>query len=330
MITVLILIVSTVVVQALATDSDQAISRLSRSITSILGSNDTGNIPVNIRLEPAHLLHGRDYVPTGTNLTATAEVLDEKYSNLTLTYQWSIKNTTIPSKLNASSITYLFNNPDNDTSLKVLVVHQPNDSGTSEKSLVVRNPVSIAALEGKLFLQHGDLLEVSLKFNGTGPFKTCYRFCLETNAKNKDSDDCKECAPSHETNSTQVHLTQYLREVGNYSLMFIVDNIASRVTKQYSVKISETVRKPTIPYLPIVSSISAVMILLIGVTLHLKFKKTVHTETADFNFTRNFYEEEDFFNEELSLLQRIKCLLFSADEHDMNSSRMSGSRSRLI
>lgn len=305
-------------------------NRLITESSQVISPNDTGNIPVNIRLDPAHLLHGKDYVPTGTNLTATAEVVDEKVRNLTLKFQWSIKNTTVATIINSTSFTYLFDEPDNDTSLRVLVSHEPNDWGSSEKSLVVRDPVSISGPQGKLFLQHGELLKVSLKFNGTGPFKSCYKFCLEKDVKSKDSDGCKECTPSHESNSTQVDLTQYLREVGNYTLIFVVDNIASRVAKQYSVKITETIRTPTVPYLPIISSITAVMILLIGVALHLKFKKAVYTETADFNFTRHFYEEEEFFNEELSLLERIRYLLFKADEQDMNSSRLSGSRSRLI
>lgn len=271
------------------------------------------DIPVNIQLKPAKYLYGKDYIATDAEFTATAEILDEKYKNLTITYQWSTKNTTIVTDAKASQITYKFTQPDEDNFLKVLVIHDANYTGTSEKKIVVRNPIQITEPENnKLFLEHGELLDISFKLNGTGPITSCYRFCYEM----ADTDKCK-CKPDSLVRRDEIRISHYLHYVGNYTLLIAVDNVADHVEKHYTVKIIDTVHSQTAPYVPIVSSILAVIILLTGIALHMKFKKTVQTETADFDFIRS-YEDDDLedWGEVQTLSQRVRYLLFKADQHN--------------
>lgn len=290
---------------------------------------EKNNIPVNIRLEPAHYLHGKTYIATGEPFNATAEILDDKFKNLTIKYQWSTKGTIITTGINSSRIEYKFDKADPDTHLKVIVFHKDEQeySGLSEKSIIVKDPIKIAEPVDKLFIEHGEMLNITLKFSGTGPFKYCYKLCLYP---------CNECYPIWNLNDNQYNILRYLHSVGNYTLRFAVDNIVSQQNKSYSVRVIDTPRESTIPYMPIVCSISAVLILLIGFALHLKFKSiSVYTETADFDFTRTTYnestEEEDIWDEEQSFLQRVKYLLLKSERR--NSSMVESNfseRSRLI
>lgn len=281
-------------------------------------------IPVNIRLEPAHYLHGKNYIQTGLNFTATAEILDDKFKNVTIEYQWSVRNKTIKTQPNASEIIYKFNQADTDNFLEVLVFHHPNDTGVSNKSFVIRDPISVKGPD-KSYLEHGELLNVTLKFEGTGAFSYCHSFCFE-NHDGIHEKSCKECSPDITTDGHEVRIIQYLHSIGNWTLFFVVDNIASRVAKNYSIVITGIVRPKSVPFVPIVSSILAALILLSGLVLHLKFKRTIATETADFDFIRHDYNDQDesFWEEEQSFAQRVRYLLFRVNQLDHDSS-MTGS-----
>lgn len=277
-----------------------------------LADNST-SIPVNIQLKPALILHGLHYVATNTRLVATAEILDDRFRNMSLTYQWSIKNKTITTDPKASQITYNFTEPHTDF-MKVLVVHLPDYSGTIQKNLVIRDPINIAEPIGKLFLEHGELVRLTLRFSGTGPYRHCHRFCYEDDQKT-----CDECTQFVETRLNEVNITHYLHFIGNYVLLFTVDNVVSQPVKKFSVKITESVVEQTIPYTPIVCTISAVLILLMGVVLHVKLKETVHTETADFDFIRHLNEDDEVWDEEQSLSQRVWQILAGSRRLDQNA-----------
>lgn len=291
--------------------------------------NSSDIIPVNILIKPLKELDRKIYVPTGVDISATAEILDEKFRNTTITYQWSVKNETITTDPKASKISYRFNSADDNNYLKVFVLHKPNETGTCQKDIIVRDPISIFDPSGKLFLEHGELLDITIRFNGTGPFKYCEQFCHLERGRG-----CEECSPDIWTKNNHVNIVKYLRSVGNYTLRFVVDNYASRQAKSYSVKIFDTIRHQSTPIVPIVCSISAVLILLTGVLLHSKFNNTIPSETADFDFTRdsNFMEDEEFsfMDEEQSFFQRARSVLFNCRQSSMVDSHMSESRSRLF
>lgn len=290
-------------------------------------------IPVNIQLQPAHYLYGKNYLATGVNFTATAEITDEKFKNQLIIYQWVTKNTSITTGQDKQTITYKFDKADPDTYLKVNVMIREahaSPTGTSTKSIVVRDPVSIAEPVDKLFIEHGEMLDVSFKFLGTGPFLYCYEL-YHSSYKH-------DCFPLRQTEDDKIRIIRYLRWVGNYTLILNVNNIASEQKKAYSVRVIETPRESTVPYVPIVCSASAVLILLIGFALHLKFRSfPIFTETADFDFTRtsrdDSAEEEELWDEEQSFIQRVKLLFLRSMSDRRNSSMTSSNyadRSRLI
>lgn len=314
-------------IQNITLNQDPKINSNNNTIESIpIVGNKSQIIPVTIRLDPAHYLHGRGFVATGTNITATADVEDAKFKNSSLTYQWFNKNGTI-TNANASILVYKFDKPEEHNFLKVSVTLKPNGTGISQKNLTIRDPIKLLDSIGKTNIEQGELLELSFHFNGTGPFEYCHRICPES-----DSEGCEKCNPDFETWLDRVNITHY-RPVSNYSLLFTIDNIVSRQEKRLTIRISEAVKRQKIAYVPIISSISAVFILLIGVGLHLKFKRTVHMETADFDFTRTAYHDEEEWDEEQSFFQRVIYLLFKDDHSDQGNllnTSLSDSRIRLF
>lgn len=265
-------------------------------------------IKTNIRLQPAqfiHILHDKYYVPANVNLSAEAEILSEAYKNSNLTYQWTTNQGTIITSTNASHIHYIFKKPDENNFLKVLVVetNNVNNTGSSQKELAIRNPIEVANPSGKLFIQHGELLDIILRYSGTGPFKYCYRICTEAYKV-----DCDNCEVFMNTISSEVAIQRYLRFVANYTLLFKINNLASESLKRYSVRVEDSFRSQKVPYVPIVSSITAVLILFSGVALHMKFRKTVDIETADFEFLEIAQDEDELLEGE-TFYQRVINLL---------------------
>lgn len=304
-------------------------------MTTITSSQDIQrNIPVIIGIQPYSQLHGKIYVPTGKNLTIRADVTDDKFRNLSLTYQWSTRQHVIDTT-NVSQIVYAFDQPDENEFMKVLVFHPQNDTGVSQEDIIVRDPIKLDDPVGKTFLEHGELLDLMFRYNGTGPYQYCFRLCYE-----KSEADCEPCDSTADearmTASQHVAILKYLPKVGNYTLFFSVYNIATRVDRYYAIKITDILRPQTIPYIPIISSILAVLILLVGLALHLKFKQTIYTETADFDFIRQAYDDrlEEVWDEEQSFFQRVRYLLFqmewSTSDANLSDSNMSSSRAHLV
>lgn len=299
-------------------------------------SSADDKIPVNIQLRTVEYFKGKVYLSTRTNVTAIAEILDDKYKNLTLTYQWSEKNRNISAPQNASQIVYQYDKVDEDNFLQVLVSNSNISSGMQRKVIVVRDPINVVVPPLKLSLQVGDMLDVVLKFNGTGPFKYCVNICPL-----KEGVECT-CKRESETEQTELKVYNYhpVRRVGNYTLAFSIDNNASRLDKQYRVEVTDVFRKPSIPYIPIIFSISAALVILTGLVLHLKLRRIVQTETADFDFIRQVYEEEEWDDDDevQTFSQRVWFVLFKSRRRDQANnthnysiqSSMSASRTRLI
>lgn len=278
-------------------------------LNAFIGKPDKSWLNVGISFDPPiEYLDQKYYVPTGMNLTAMADIGGDYSSKDNLTYYWSIDKDIIASGVNMSKIVHSFNKVD-DVVLSLLVKSDSNQTAYDKKKLVIREPITIIRSYGKQHLYHGDLLNWTLNFNGTGPFKYCYTHCLKKY-------DCDYCEPRTPLFSNVLMIGPiYLPKIDNYTLTISITNLASTYKNNLTIIIADTVRHPKILYVPIVSSILAVLILLIGVALHFKFRKTVDAETADFDFTRNAYDDEEW-NEEQSFSERVRYLLFGSQPNE--------------
>lgn len=277
------------------------------------------NIRFSIKLSPYKEFGDDIYVATNTNLSASVEFYDSKYLNKPVFYNWTTKSALVAAGWNLSSISFQFKNPAESNYLRLSVIHENEqhikESGSDQIDLVVKAPVIISNPSGKFFLEHGELLNITLNFNGSGPFNYCYRFCYDGGIL-----PCEFCFSLQTTDQNHIYITKYLHSVGNHTLYFKISNIMNEETKHYAIKINETVREQSLPIVPIASSIMAVLILICGVTLHLHFRKTAHAETADFDFIGPGQEEGDW-EEELSFIQRVRYIFCGAELDEFHEQR---------
>lgn len=290
------------------------------------------DIPVNIQIHPMVWRSGQRYISTGDNITLKAEVFDPLFHNVTPDYQWSTKSGLIARGINASHISYKFKQAEPNQFIKLYVLYPDQSSGSDEKTVTVRDPISLTEHIGKTFLEHGELLDLTIKFLGTGPYSFCYKICHN----NSFNIFCQPaCEPEWYLEENQFPIVRYLPLVGNYTLFIAIDNVASKISRSFTIRVLGTIKLQTIPYIPIISSILAVLILLTGVALHQRFKRTIYTETADFDFVRQIYDDsydDNIWDEEQSFLQRVKCILLKNDWQMSNnkSEPNVNSRTRLL
>lgn len=279
---------------------------------------------VNIRIEPMYLVKGKHYIKTHNNITFTAEVQKPAPD---LTYEWYSKNQTLPG--NSSQITHIFDAVDEDGSIKVVVRRvNKTEECFNEKHLGIRNEINIIKKEIKQHIYHGDLFGASFVFNGTVPVDYSYQLC-HNSTHNRN---CYSAITHFNYEGNEIKTLDYYLHVGNYVLHFHINNYASDVSQNIAIKVIETARKQRVNYVPITSSILAVLILLTGLALNVKFKKSVCTETADFDFTRNIYEDEEW-DEVQTFGERLRYLLFGlnrTEQKGLLSSDLNRSRARLI
>lgn len=244
------------------------------------------------------------FMPTGENITAKAHVHGHT-DGANLTFQWSEDNQVIVT--NNMSERIIKKDKPMKIILKVLVMDDKSRQAETEVKLDIKIPVKLTSFEGKQHMYHDDLLDWTFHYDGTGPFHYCYKISFKG----------LNCSPIYETNEN--HLTtgpNYLPYIDDYILFIYITNYAGPpYTNTFSISIEETVKKPKILYVPIVSSIIAVLILLTGVALHFRFRKRVGAETADFDFTRNAYENDEW-DEEQTFGERVRYLLFGSQPEE--------------
>lgn len=276
-----------------------------------------GSIEVKIFLEPYVSVLHTTYVATNTQINISAIVKDSAFNQSLLNYTWSTKEGTIKTEPHDKEIKHVFTKSDEENFVNVVVFDpETNATGSANYSVIVKSPVVVLDPIGKTFLESGELLDIKLRYNGSPPFTYCYKFCSEY-----DFLPCDLCFPFHTTTSTEIPIVQYLHNKGNYTLLFKISNLMNVLEKNYAIKINDTVRKSNMPIAPIVSTMLAVIILMSGVALHLKFRDTSYTtETANFDFFGD-HEDEDW-EQEFSFIQRVKYLFCGlSDEMDEGETR---------
>lgn len=294
------------------------------NLLSDITLNNSSNYPflnqsiggkIHLKISPYQEHHGIIYVLTGVKLNATVDISDLiPQNNSNLTILWSTKDGNITAGLNSTSIEYIFKEPSDSNFIRVDVT-RGNDTISAQIDLSVKAAVNVSEPIGKLFLEHGELLDVKFKIAGSKPFKYCYKFCQDGSIL-----PCDFCFSYYETYENEIPISHYLHLVGNYTLMFYISNIVSEQTKHFTVKINDTVRPAMMPIAPLVSSVMAVCILLSGLVLHLHLRKKAYTETANFDFIRQPQEEEDW-EEELSFIQRVRYLFCGENQDDYDENR---------
>jgi len=107
--------------------------------------------------------------------------------------------------------------------------------GYYERQIVVQNPVKNVTIEGKTWLQHGDMSYLIIKFDGTAPFKYCPLILHNGSLVNE-----QQCSDWKETNDKQIYFSHFFtKQSDSYSVILLVKNEVSLSRTTVAIKFYE-------------------------------------------------------------------------------------------
>lgn len=150
------------------------------------------------------------------------------------------------------------------------------------KRIVSKAPISNLTILGDQLLKHGQLVDLSLLCNGSGPFLYCWQL-KETGYNITGNETCAQ--PMYQKDC-MFPILWYFKHSDTYNLLAIISNDVSTRMEVIPVTIYEVAREIPIfiVIIPVASSIVVVILLISGIALYTSFKRNLRIEVADFDF----------------------------------------------
>lgn len=100
--------------------------------------------------------------------------------------------------------------------------------GYYKRTIFVENPINNISVSNNVWLRHGDLCRLTIKFTGTAPFNYCTKISSNDNSSvevTQDSDDCFGWKPSDVNEINYGHF--FSKDSNSYSLVVYIKNEVS-------------------------------------------------------------------------------------------------------
>lgn len=112
--------------------------------------------------------------------------------------------------------------------------------GYYKRTIVVENPVMNVTVGNNVWLMHGNLCNMDIKFTGTGPFEVCYNVRASDNSSGYEDAEVK-CEKSWETiEMKEYHYSHFFPKHSNvYTLNIFIKNEVSIVKTPIGVNFYE-------------------------------------------------------------------------------------------
>jgi hypothetical protein len=124
-----------------------------------------------------------------------------------------------------------------------IVTDQKKIYGYYQRTIQVENPVSNITVGNNVWLKHGEMCNLTLKFYGTSPFRYCFKQNHNSSSTIRNSDDHDdECEDFEwrETNENEVKFTRFLPKTSNtYTIAFYVKNEVSFIKTPIGIQFYE-------------------------------------------------------------------------------------------
>ncbi|XP_074600365.1 transmembrane protein 130 isoform X2 [Brevipalpus obovatus] len=237
-----------------------------------------------------------------TNLTALIRDPTGFFSGVNVTYKWEINDELI-TEGEENSILHNF------TALAIhnvsVVVKAPGTdhsqpkSGLLTLSLTSNDPIKNLSLLGKTFVHRDETLDLQIDvIGGTLPHHFCWEM-INTTVESYSVDKQRNCGF---TNDGHIPILRYFSSQGKYNFTISVDNAVSIISHYWSISIFEVEHKGQLSFvlIPVCSIILAIVIMIGGIAIHMRQRRELTVEVADFDFQ----SYEDLM--EKTFLERIK------------------------
>ncbi|XP_035227414.1 uncharacterized protein LOC118199631 [Stegodyphus dumicola] len=229
-------------------------------------------------------------VTTGerTNISLEVQYPTRVLKDSEFSYSWSIEETrfttTVPYKI------HVFNETGTQLIRGAVVARVPSYDGTNSShfkwgyfdgELIAKDPFTNFNISGNTYLQHGQLLDLDITCNGSGPVDYCWKILPP-----KENETNLSCIEPVSANECSFPIIYYFHESGDYMLAIYVDNLVSSVQRNIEIHIYDVSLRPQLStvIIPVVCTVLVVLIIAGAVVVHLRRQTSYDVETADFDF----------------------------------------------
>ncbi|KAF0309071.1 Transmembrane protein 130 [Amphibalanus amphitrite] len=156
--------------------------------------------------------------------------------------------------------------------------------GLFELTFNVDAPITLVNVSGNNWLKHGELLNLTVHCNGTGPWEYCV--AVYTGRYNVTGNET--CSNPIPTDDCTVPILRYLRDNGTYTAVSVLSNAVSRRVTPVAITVYTAVRRPQLSYyiIPLSCALAAIAFILFGSIKLIKSNRDYNLEIADFDFSQ--------------------------------------------
>lgn len=157
------------------------------------------------------------------------------------------------------------------------------------KRIISKAPITNLTVVGDQLLKHGQLLDLNVLCDGSGPYLYCWQL-KETGYNITGNETCDQ--PLFRK-TCDFSILWYFKQSDTYNLLTIVSNDVSTHMEVIPVTIYEVAHQLPlfIVIIPVASSIFVVILLISGIALYTSFKRNLTIEVADFDFNNSEDDE---------------------------------------
>ena len=194
-----------------------------------------------------------------------------------------------------------------ESSSSTMVLPPSLKSGMFRTRVDARQPLTALNVTGNTWLKHGQLLDLEVTCDGSGPWRYCWS--IKQNGYNVSGEEiCLD--PQAMVTDCSFPVVWYFREAGTYDVLLVLSNGVSIQRELVNINVYKIVRQPELVFIvvPIVGSMLAGLLVLIVLICFVRFRKNIAIETADFDFNT---ADEEYLDERKSFLQRLRDSMMS-------------------
>ena len=178
----------------------------------------------------------------------------------------------------------LVTNSSNQALIQSIPKKITNKFGVFKTKLTAENAITNMSVTGDLWLKHGDLLDLGVSCDGSGPWNFCWSV-KKAGYNLTGNETCFD--PQIVQTSCQFRVVWYFRSAGLSNVLLVVENGISKKVKLMGINVYDI--QPLTPLsfvvVPIVSALAAVVAVMVGVIIMITFKRRLAVEVADFDFS---------------------------------------------
>ncbi|KAF8766579.1 Transmembrane protein 130 like protein [Argiope bruennichi] len=269
----------------------------------------------------------RKFLKSGvnTNITVHLQYPEQVLRDAEFAYSWNIEDEHFTTE-NSNTVQHRFTKAGSQWIRVTVAGRIPSYTnknmfrykwGYFDAEVTIKDPIFNISINGNTYLEHGQLLDLDITCNGSGPVEYCWKVLPPnenyTNLTCSDLDTATDCA---------FPILYYFRDSGDYLLAIHVNNLVTSLQRDVEVHIYDVSLRPELStvIIPVVCSVLVVLIIATAIVWHMRRHSNYDIETADFDFLQTDESsavalETSWQIMRRSLLQLIhlRCLCYAVD-----------------